>query len=84
MIAFIPALIIIGSILTAGWLTYKMLGWDTQTQKSGNNSINIQSSESDNNSTSVSGGVSITNKNGHIRIKGKVGSVTVNGRKIYA
>jgi len=83
MIVFIPALIIIGSFIIAAWLTYKMLGWGPQTQKSGNNSINIQSSDSTN-SVIQGGGVSITNKNGHIRIKGKISSVTVNGRKIYA
>jgi len=51
-------------------------GGNTQIQSGGSRSIQIQSGGV--------GSVSISNKSGHVVIKGRVKSVTVNGRKIYA
>jgi len=80
----VGAIFIVAGIAGIAVLFFHIFG-KNQIQKSGSNSVNIQSSGSDSSSISIGGGnISITNKNGHIRIKGKVGSVTVNGRKIYA
>ena len=50
-------------------------GGNTQMQSSGSGSVQIQSGGR--------GSVSISNNNGHVKIKGRVSSVSVNGRKIY-
>lgn len=50
-------------------------GGITQIQSGGSGNIQIQSGRSSN--------VSIANLNGHVKIKGNVRSVTINGKKVY-
>lgn len=50
-------------------------GGNTQIQSSGSGSVQIQSGGR--------GSVSISNSNGHVKIKGSVSSVSVNGKKVY-
>ena len=67
---------VIGTLIVAlVYVVFSYLsGGNTQIQSGGSGSIQIQSGGK--------GNVSISNRSGHVSIKGKVSSVTVNGKKV--
>jgi len=76
LIYLLLILLVLIIVLKITIVLYRFInGNNSQIQSGGCGNIQIQSGSS--------GSVSISNRNGHIKIKGNVHSVTVNGRKIY-